>query len=336
MSTHNGHSQTTSRLPERALALPRAIAQTVRRRATTSDVASGVQRVNMILVNAYLVGKPGAADRQWVLVDAGVLPGVPAIMAAARERFGEARPAAIMLTHGHFDHVGGLPQLADYWDAPILAHRSELPYITGRSSYPPPDPAAGGGVMSVMSRFFPRGPYDFGARVEALPPDGSVPGMPGWRWIHTPGHTPGHVALFRDEDRTLLAGDAFVTTQQESMLAVLTQKAKVNRPPGYYTPDWESARRSVQELLMLQPEAAATGHGRPMYGEELRQGLRQLLDNWEVVAVPQHGRYSQRPAVADDEGVKSVPPPSTRQYLQTAAGVAALVALGAMLFRRRS
>ena len=336
MSTHNGHSQPTSRLPEQALALPRAIAETVRRRATTSDVASGVQRVNMILANAYLVGDSGAADREWVLVDAGVLPGVPAIRAAAAERFGQSRPAAIVLTHGHFDYVGGLPQLADFWDCPIYAHRSELPYITGRSSYPPPDPTAGGGFMTLMSRFFPRGPYNFGDRVRVLPEDGSIPEMPGWRWIHTPGHTPGHVALYRDEDRTLLAGDAFVTTQQESMLAVLLQKAKVCRPPGYYTPDWEAARRSVQELFMLRPETAATGHGRPMYGAQLQQGLRVLLDNWDALAVPHEGRYSRQPAVMDDDGVKSVPPPSKKQYLQAAAGVAVIATLGALLFRRRS
>jgi hypothetical protein len=39
--------------------------------------------------------------------------------------------------------------------------------------------------------------------------------MPGWRWMHTPGHTEGHVCLFRNSDRTLIAGDAFTTTKQE-------------------------------------------------------------------------------------------------------------------------
>jgi glyoxylase-like metal-dependent hydrolase (beta-lactamase superfamily II) len=332
----NGRSLIQSRLPEQARALPKMITDAIQQRASTSTAAPGVERINMLLANAYLVGEPGAGDRQWVLVDAGVLPGRPAIAAAAKTRFGpDSRPAAIVLTHGHFDHVGGLPQLADYWDAPLYCHRLELPYVTGRSSYPPPDPSAGGGMMSLMSRFFPRGPYDFGQRVRELPADGSVPGTPGWRWIHTPGHTPGHVALFRDSDRTLIAGDAFVTTQQESMLAVLTQKAKVTRPPGYYTPDWPAAKRSVEHLLTLQPETAATGHGPPMSGERLRQGLRELLDGWEQHVVPTGGRYSQKSAIADDLGVKSYPPPSRAANVQLIAGLGLLALVGAAILNRR-
>ena len=61
------------------------------------------------------------------------------------------RPAAILLTHGHFDHVGALKTLAEEWDVPVYAHTLELPYLTGRSSYPPPDPSVGGGAMAAMS-----------------------------------------------------------------------------------------------------------------------------------------------------------------------------------------
>ena len=194
---------------------------------------------------------------------------------AAAERFGpNSRPQALILTHGHFDHVGDLPSLADHWDVPVYAHELEMPYLTGRSSYPPPDPAVGGGGMSFLSRFYPRGPINLGDRVHILPADGGVPGMPGWRWIHTPGHSPGHVSLFRDSDRVLIAGDAFVTTDQESAMAALMQPQYVHRPPAYYTPDWQAARSSVEALARLQPEVAATGHGVPMRGEEMR---RQLL-----------------------------------------------------------
>ena len=79
---------------------------------------------------------------------------------------------------------------------------------------------------TLLSFAYPNSAIDLGSRVRSLPDDGSVPHMPGWRWIHTPGHTGGHVALFRDSDRCLIAGDAFVTTRQESLYAVMTQSRR--------------------------------------------------------------------------------------------------------------
>src|ERR671919_701782 len=90
-------------------------------------------------------------------------------------------------------------------------------------------------------------------RIRPLPVDGSIPAMPGWRWIHTPGHSPGHVSLFRDSDRTLIAGDAFVTTKQESAIAALTNRPEIHGPPAYFTPDWTASRRSVERLAALEP-----------------------------------------------------------------------------------
>ncbi|HEV2146105.1 MAG TPA: MBL fold metallo-hydrolase [Longimicrobiaceae bacterium] len=289
--------------------------------------------ITTAIVNVLFFGVPGAGDRGWVLVDTGIPGSAHRIAEAAAERFGRgARPAAIVLTHGHFDHVGAVRELAETWDVPVYAHELELPYLTGRSSYPPPDPTVGGGAMAALSFAYPRGPIDLGARVRPLPDDGSVPGMPGWQWFHTPGHTAGHVSLFRDVDRALVAGDAFVTTKQESALAVMTQRREIHGPPAYFTPDWFSSRRSVEALAALEPEVAITGHGLPMRGPELREGLRRLARDFDALAVPAHGRYVGRPAVADRTGVVSVPPMDARSKLLLGVGAAAVagIVLGAL------
>jgi glyoxylase-like metal-dependent hydrolase (beta-lactamase superfamily II) len=262
------------------------------------------------IVNLFLYGRPGAPSGSWVLIDAGLPGSAGKIMHGASEWIGPwARPAAIVLTHGHFDHVGALTELLRHWDVPVYAHRLELPYLTGRSSYPPPDPTVGGGALAALSRLYPQGPINLGSRVHALPDDGSIPGMPGWRWVHTPGHTPGHVSLFRDDDRTLIAGDAFVTTKQESASAVLTQRPELHGPPAYFTPDWSAARRSVEELAALQPQHVGTGHGPPMEGEQMLRNLEELARNFDQLAIPAQGRYVRQAAVFDENGVVALPPP---------------------------
>ena len=242
------------------------------------------------IVNVTYAGAQGA--RGWVLIDAGLRGTAGMIGRAAAARFGEgAPPAAIVMTHGHFDHVGALATLAERWDVPIFAHERELPYLDGRESYPPPDPAVGGGAMSLLSRFYPRGPVDVGRWLRPLPGDGSVPGLAGWRWIHTPGHTTGHVSLWREADRTLVAGDAFITTHQESAYAVAVQRPELHGPPMYFTPDWDSARESVRTLAALEPELVVTGHGRALHGHEMRDALHTLARDFDRVAVPGQGRY---------------------------------------------
>lgn len=124
--------------------------------------------------------------------------------------------------------------------------------------------------------------------------------MPGWRWIHAPGHTPGQVALWREDDRTLLAGDAFITTAQESAYAVATQAPELHGPPKYFTQDWVTARATVERLAALEPELVVTGHGRAMQGPAMREALHALARDFDRVAVPEKGMRVEEPARVED------------------------------------
>jgi glyoxylase-like metal-dependent hydrolase (beta-lactamase superfamily II) len=243
------------------------------------------------IVNVVFCGVAGAPGR-FMLVDAGVAGTADPIRSSAEKRFGKnARPAGIILTHGHFDHVGALETLVEAWNVPIYAHPMEMPYLTGEAAYPDPDPTVGGGLMAALSAFYPKGPIDVARWLRPLPADGTIPELPDWRWIHTPGHTPGHISLWRDKDRTLIAGDAVITTNQESAYAVALQRAEMHGPPAYFTPDWETAQRSVHQLAELDPELIVSGHGHAMQGPSMRAALHLLDQHFEEVAVPEQGRY---------------------------------------------
>ena len=263
----------------------------------TPDLASK----RLVLVNVLFYGAAGAGDREWVLIDAGLPATAGVIRSAAASRFGaDSRPGAIVMTHGHFDHVGALETLAEQWDVPVYAHPLEHPYLNGTASYAPPDPAVGGGIMSTLSPMFPRGPVNVAARLRALPEDGTLPLMPGWRWLHTPGHAVGHCSFWREQDRTLIAGDAVITTAQESAYAALLQEPELHGPPMYYTQDWPSARRSAEALATLEPELLVTGHGRAMRGEAMRLALHRLAETFDQVAHPPHAKYADHPLSAAD------------------------------------
>jgi glyoxylase-like metal-dependent hydrolase (beta-lactamase superfamily II) len=256
--------------------------------AGVHPIAPDLAYVRLAIVNVVLYGQPGVPG--WVLVDAGLMATERQIIAAAERRFGtNAPPSGIVLTHGHFDHVGALKGLLRHWDVPVYAHALEHPFLDGRQSYPPPDPA-NKGLMARLSPLFPRGPIDIGDHLNLLPADGTVPDMPGWQWLHTPGHTPGHVSLWHQMRRQLIAGDAFITTGQESVYEAASQQLEMHGPPQYFTPDWGQARRSVRALAALEPELAITGHGRPVSGPLLRSTLHQLADDFETIAVPTHAR----------------------------------------------
>ena len=305
--------------------------------STVHGLVDGLSWMCTLLVNVSYVG----TDEGWVLVDAGLRGYASAISLAAQGLFGAASPP-----EGHRPHPRPLRSRRLAAGAPGRLGRarftrtsSNCPISPARSSYPSPDPLVGGGAMAWMAKCYPRGPIDLGDRVQPLPSDGSVPFLPGWRWVATPGHSPGHVSFVRDRDRVVIAGDAVVTTRQESLVAVASQRVELHGPPAYFTQNWYAAAQSVRTVADLEPTLLVTGHGVPLAGLDLPRSLRDLADRFERDEVPRRGRYVLRPVRADETGIVWVPPDPlaravARGLVPVAAGVAAAVIVRKMFAKR--
>lgn len=249
------------------------------------QIAPGLAGLKIAFVNVFGVTH---GDGSWTLIDAAIPWSTTRIRTWAEKTF-PGRPNAIVLTHGHFDHVSAAKELADTWDVPIYAHPLEFPYLTGQKEYPAPNWAAGGGAMPLMSPLLPRGPIDLGQRLQPLSAASNLPEMRSWTVLHTPGHTPGHISLFRESDRTLLVGDAFCTTKPESFFeANFLRHPELHGPPAYFTSDWLAAKASVRKLAALEPETVAPGHGKPLSGADVPASLRELAVSFEQIAVPEN------------------------------------------------
>lgn len=298
-------------------------------------VANGVTQLTIKrFVNVYFVeaGDPG----EWVLVDTGLPGSEKAIIAAADTLFYPgSHPQAILLTHGHMDHAGSAQALAEHWQVPVLAHPLELPFLTGRAVYPPADPTVGGS-LAFASRFFPPQSFQFGELVQALPAAPEPPYLPGWEWLHVPGHAPGQVALFRAEDRTLLGADAFATANHESVPQLLLQLPRVSVAGAPFNYDWQQVQASVRQLAALQPAAIGCGHGPALQGAAATEGLQALAADFPI---PLNGRYVTTPARLDANGVEYLPPAPEDKLPQRAAllgiGAAVLVASYLVATRKR-
>lgn len=182
---------------------------------TTQEVADRIHLISHAHVNCYLI-----EDQDGVtLVDAG-LPSMWSMVLESLGRLGR-RPdevKALVLTHGHFDHVGFAARAHHEWNVPVLVHpddaylaahpyrytpqRNRLLYpLTHPRSLPLLGRMAAAGALTVKGVSNAE-PLTTGT---ALP----VPGHP--TVVHTPGHTDGHCILHLPERDTVISGDALVT-----------------------------------------------------------------------------------------------------------------------------
>ncbi len=239
------------------------------------QTASGVYRLSIRGASVYFV----RSGPSWALIDTAWAGCAQPIKRAAETLFGaNTRPAAILLTHSHPDHAGAAPELARIWDVPVYVHPDELPLATGdMSAYEtyvetyPAGPLDRWVIRPVMRLLPARAREAMRAQSEAFAhvarafdPETGVPGLPDWERIPTPGHSPGHVAFFRRSDRVLIAGDALLTLNVNSVWDLLRIKRRVSGPPYISSWNWQAAKQSAAVLAGLEPRVLACGHGAPM------------------------------------------------------------------------
>ncbi len=303
-------------------------------RATPYDVTDDVFGIKTLFVNVFFVGEPGQGI-QWTLINALFCGYADAIRQRAQQLYGPTNPPqAIVLTHGHADILVAYAVCLNSGATYPFTRTAERPYLTGISSYPPPDPAIGGGGMALMSWVLPIGPEDFGDVLTVVNENDRIPELPDWQVVHTPGHSPGHISLFRASDRTLLAGDAFVTTNQNSLSSIINQTEEVHGPPAYFTCDWVAAEQSVKRLALFNPLKAGTGHGVSMQGLDLQLALGRLVSDFRERSIPSEGRYVKEAAVTDENGIVSMPTP-TSFHVARAIGIGLAIGLVFGLLRPR-
>jgi len=251
------------------------------------EIAPGVYRLavgrGFLRANVYFV-RSGAT---WSLIDTGSAECAPVVMGAARSLFGkDLGCVAILLTHDHPDHAGSAAALAGAWGCDVWVHADELPLTAGdigaiRRYANPLDRRLILPAMRLIGRErTERIVSRAGLKGIARPLDAAagVPGLPDWEAVHTPGHTPGHVVLFRPGDRVLVSGDALLTINLNSMVSVMRRKQQIAGPPWYVTWDMRAAKASIARLALLEPRTVSGGHGRPISGSDTPRRLAAFAD----------------------------------------------------------
>ena len=205
-----------------------------------NQVADGLWQIPLTPrngVNAYLLGD--------VVVDSGYAFHGKKLVKA----LGGRTVAAHAITHAHPDHVGGSAHVCEALGVPFWCPAGDA------------DAVRRGESVMAESRIRPL--LDRGrsfASIEIARELREGDDVAGFTVLDVPGHSPGHVAFWRESDRVLVAGDVWFN------LSLKTLRYGLRQPPGPFTVDAERNRESMRRLASLEPAVACFGHGPPVTG----------------------------------------------------------------------
>jgi glyoxylase-like metal-dependent hydrolase (beta-lactamase superfamily II) len=208
-------------------------------------------------INVYLMGD--------VLIDAGTRWDKRRILRQLRER----PPSLQALTHCHPDHQGAVKIVCETFGVPLACHEADVPAMEGRAPMIPWPWLFRLGLPLMAGPSHP---------VSRVLREGDE--VAGFRVVHAPGHTPGHVLFFRDADRVAIAGDVLAN------INFLTGKPGLHEPPSFFSADPEQNRRSILTLAELRPSVICFGHGPPLLDGELLQRFIAARDLAALPATP--------------------------------------------------
>ena len=205
------------------------------------QVADGVWHLRGVppnAINVYL-----AED---VLIDAGSRH-------AARRIFRQLKNhtvSAHALTHAHPDHQGSSDEVCGKLGISFWVGEKDVPYAEEPSRLA--EIQAGHTFTNMGMRYF-RGP---GRNVDRALHEGDK--VAGFTVLDVPGHSPGHIAFWRERDGVLILGDVI------NNMDIVTGKPGLHEPPLFVAFDAEENRRSARRLASLEPKLMLFGHGRPL------------------------------------------------------------------------
>jgi len=216
-----------------------------------SAVTPGVYRVSHARVNSYLIDSEDGV----VIVDAGLPSASRAILGGVRAIGRESSDVrAILVTHAHLDHAGGLAVLQRATGATVYMHGLDAELVRvgrARRAWSPAPGFINGVIFQVLDAAPDRlEPSDVAVEVED---GGIIPVAGGIQALHVPGHSAGHVAyLWPDHGGVLFVGDA--------------ASHEMGLRQGANWEDLEEGLRSLGRLAALDFEIACFAHGRPIAG----------------------------------------------------------------------